>query len=43
MRKKLCSEIVVNKIKLCINVDESTTLSHKTMLVICLRAAIASN
>lgn len=43
MRKKLCSEIVVNKRKLCIIVDESTTLSHKTMLVICLRAAIASN
>jgi len=43
MKKKLCSEIVVNKRKLCIIVDESTTLSHKTMLVICLRAAIASD
>lgn len=43
MRKKLFSEIVVNKRKLCIVVDESTTLSHNTMLVICLRAAIASD
>lgn len=43
MRKKLCSEIVVNKSKLCIIVDESTTISYKTMLVICLRVAIVSN
>jgi len=43
MRKKLCSEIVVNKRKLCIIVDESTSISYKTMLVICPRAAIASN
>lgn len=41
MRKKICKDIVDNRRKLCIIVDESTTISNKTMLVICLRAAIA--
>jgi len=40
MRKKVCSEIIQQQKKLCVIVDESTTLSKKTMLVICLRTAI---
>lgn len=32
-----------NKRKICIIVDESTSLSQKTMLVICMRAAVANN
>lgn len=43
MRLKLCKDIVNNKRKLCIIVDESTTLSDKIMLVICLRTAIAND
>lgn len=43
MRKKLCSDLLENKRKICIIVDESTTLSQKTMLVICLRAAVVNN
>lgn len=40
MRIKMCKYIIENNRKLCIIVDESTTLSKKTMLVICLRCAI---
>jgi len=40
MRIKMCKDIIENNRKLCIIVDESTTLSKKTMLVICLRCAI---
>lgn len=40
MRKKVCSEIIHQQRKLCVIVDESTTLSKKTMLVICLRTTI---
>lgn len=43
MREKLCSDLLENKRKICIIVDESTTLSQKTMLVICLRAAVVNN
>jgi len=39
MRKKICKDIVDNGRKLRIIVDESTTISNKTMVVICLRAA----
>jgi len=39
MRLKICKDIIENNRKLCIVVDESTTLSKKTMLVICLRCA----
>lgn len=38
-RFKNCKDIIENNRKLCIVVDESTTLSEKTMLVICLRCA----
>jgi hypothetical protein len=41
MRKNFCKDIVDNGRKLCIIMIESTTISNKTMLVICLRAAIA--
>lgn len=40
MRKKVCNEIIHQQRKLCVIVDESTTLSKKTMLVICLRTTI---
>lgn len=40
MRKKLAKCITENETKLCILVDESTTLSKKSMLVVCLRCAI---
>lgn len=40
MRKKLDKCITKNRRKLCILVDESTTLSKKSMLVVCLRSAI---
>lgn len=40
MRIKICKDIIDNNRKLCIIVDESTTLSKKIMLVICLRCAI---
>lgn len=39
MRLKICNDIIENNRKLCIVVDESTTLSKKTMLVIRLRCA----
>ena len=41
MRKKICKDIVDNGRKLCIIVYKSITISNKTMLVICLRAAVA--
>ena len=34
MRIKICNDIIENNRKLCIIVDESTTLSKKTMLII---------
>jgi len=40
MRKKLAKCITENETKLCILVDASTTLSQKSMLVVCLRCAI---
>lgn len=40
MRKKLADNIIENRRKLCILVDESTTLSKKSMLVVCLRCAV---
>ncbi|CAI6372550.1 unnamed protein product [Macrosiphum euphorbiae] len=40
MRIKLAKCIIENGTKLCILVDESTTLIRKSMLVICLRCAI---
>lgn len=43
MRKKLCLDLLHNKRKICIIVDESTTLSQKSMLVICLRSAVSNN
>lgn len=43
MRKKLCLDLLHNKRKICIIVDESTTLSQKSMLVICLRSAVYNN
>lgn len=43
MWKKLCSDLLENKRKICIIVDESTTMSQKTMLVIYLKAAVANN
>lgn len=43
IRKKICHDIIEHKRKVCVIVDESTTLSQKTMLVICLRTAIAEN
>jgi len=43
MRIKMCKDIVENNRKLCVIVDESTTLSKKTMLVICLRCAIGDS
>lgn len=38
MRKKIAIDIVKNNRKICVLVDESTTLS---MLVLCLRCAVA--
>jgi len=40
---KLCSNLLENKRKICVIVDESTTLSQKIMIVICLRVAVANN
>ncbi|KAL4108076.1 hypothetical protein QTP88_018331 [Uroleucon formosanum] len=40
MRRKIAMDIVKNNRKICILVDESTTLSKKSMLVICLRCAV---
>lgn len=43
MKKIICNGIKEHERKICIIVDESTTLSQKTMLIICLRTAIADN
>lgn len=43
MRKTICKDIIEFQRKICVIVDESTSLSKKTMLVICLRTAIGSN
>lgn len=41
MRKKMVDGIIVNRKKVCLLIDESTTISGKTVLVVCLRTAIA--
>jgi len=41
--EKLCSGLLENKRKICIIVDEPTTLSQKNMQVIYLRAAVVNN
>ncbi|XP_069098318.1 E3 SUMO-protein ligase KIAA1586-like [Pleurodeles waltl] len=43
MRKKLATDILENKRKICLLIDESTTFSGKSVLVLCLRAAVASD
>jgi len=43
MKKIICQDIIEYNRKICIIVDESTTFSQKSMLVICLRTAIADN
>lgn len=43
MKKIICNDIIEHERKICIIVNESTTISQKTMLVICLRTAIADN
>lgn len=43
MRKTICKDIIEFQRKICVIVDESTTLSKKTMLVICLRTTIGSS
>uniref|UniRef100_A0AAQ6ALH6 HAT C-terminal dimerisation domain-containing protein n=1 Tax=Amphiprion ocellaris TaxID=80972 RepID=A0AAQ6ALH6_AMPOC len=40
MKKKVINDIVMNQRKLCVLIDESTTISGKSVLVICLRSAI---
>lgn len=40
MRTKIAMNIVKNNKKICILVDEFTTLSKKSMLVLCLRCAV---
>uniref|UniRef100_A0A3P8S0K5 HAT C-terminal dimerisation domain-containing protein n=1 Tax=Amphiprion percula TaxID=161767 RepID=A0A3P8S0K5_AMPPE len=42
MKKKVVNDIVMNQRKLCVLIDESTTISGKSVLVICLRSAICS-
>lgn len=39
----MCNNIIENQRKICIIVDESTTISQKTMLVICLRTVVGEN
>lgn len=43
MRIKISKHIIENDRKICIIIDESTTLSKKTMLVVCLRSAIGDS
>lgn len=43
MKLKMCKDIIENDRKLCIIVEESTTFSKNTMLVICLRCAIGES
>lgn len=40
---KIFTNIIENERKLCININESTTLSKKNMLAICLRCAIGDS
>lgn len=42
MKKKVVNDIVMNERKLCVLIDESTTISGKSVLVVCLRSAISS-
>uniref|UniRef100_A0A3Q1CEU5 HAT C-terminal dimerisation domain-containing protein n=1 Tax=Amphiprion ocellaris TaxID=80972 RepID=A0A3Q1CEU5_AMPOC len=42
MKKKVVNDIVMNQRKLCVLIDESTTISGKSVLVIYLRSAICS-
>uniref|UniRef100_A0A671U0D7 HAT C-terminal dimerisation domain-containing protein n=1 Tax=Sparus aurata TaxID=8175 RepID=A0A671U0D7_SPAAU len=42
MKKKVADDIVKNRRKLCVLIDESTTISGKSVLVVCLRSAIAN-
>uniref|UniRef100_A0A3B3CDZ6 DUF4371 domain-containing protein n=1 Tax=Oryzias melastigma TaxID=30732 RepID=A0A3B3CDZ6_ORYME len=41
MKKKVVNDIVINLRKLCVLIDESTTISGKAVLVVCLRSAIS--
>lgn len=43
MRKKLVRDILEKKRKICLLIDESTTFSGKSVLVLCLRAAVAND
>lgn len=42
MKKKVVNDIVMNERKLCVLIDESTTISGKSVLVVCLRSAISN-
>lgn len=42
MKKKVADDIINNRQKLCVLIDESTTISGKSVLVVCLRSAIAN-
>lgn len=42
MRKAMVNDIVSNQRKMCVLIDESTTISGKSVLVICLRTAVAN-
>ncbi|XP_051997765.1 E3 SUMO-protein ligase KIAA1586-like [Xyrauchen texanus] len=42
MKKKVVNDIVMNERKLCVLIDESTTIGGKSVLVVCLRSAISS-
>ncbi|KAJ8287604.1 hypothetical protein COCON_G00002630 [Conger conger] len=41
MKKRMVDDIITNRRKLCLLIDESTTISGKTVLVVCLRVAFA--
>lgn len=43
MRKRLVTHIIKNDSKMGVLIDESTTASHLTVLIVCLRCAIGSN
>jgi len=43
MRMKLCLDLLHIKRKICVIVDDSTTLRQKTMLVICLKSTVFNN
>lgn len=42
MKKTMANDIVSHQRKLCVLIDESTTISGKSVLVICLRTAVAN-